>query len=213
MVQQLIQSPSVLADSKLRIVALYALRYQKHPNSALPVLVDLLGAAGGVPQRRIDLVAKLLAYQSSLQLDQTTGGITDIFESAGLFSGARDRFKGLKGVENVYTQHSPRLEVTLQNLIKGKLREQQYPFVEGGGSTRERPQDIIVFMIGGVTFEEAKTISQINASTSGVRLVLGGTNLHNSTTFLEDVEDAVSLWPEPAPTTAAGRLRREVGQR
>ncbi|KAG0648400.1 Vacuolar sorting-associated 45 [Hyphodiscus hymeniophilus] len=212
-VQRLIQSPSVTPDSKLRLVALYSLRYEKHPSNALPILVDLLVAAGNVPQRRIDLVAKLLIYHSSLQQTQSAGGISDMFESAGIFSGARDRFKGLKGLENVYTQHSPRLELTLQNLIKGRLRDQQYPFVEGGGSTRDKPQDIIMFFIGGVTFEEAKSVSQINASTPGIRIVLGGTSVHNSTTFLEEMEDAVQSWPEPPPTTAAGRLRKEIGRR
>ncbi|KAN0103028.1 Sec1-like protein [Hyaloscypha variabilis] len=211
-VQRLIQSPAVTPDSKLRLVALYSLRYDKHPSNALPLLVDLLSAAGNVPQRRIDLVAKLLIYHSSLQHSQAAGGISDMFESAGIFSGARDRFKGLKGVENVYTQHSPRLELTLQNLIKGRLREQQYPFVEGGGSTRDRPQDIILFIVGGVTFEEAKTVGQINASSPGIRIVIGGTTVHNSTTFLEEMEDAVSSWPEPPPSTAAGRLRKETGR-
>lgn len=212
-VQRLIQSPTVTADSKLRLVALYSLRYEKHPQNALPVLVDLLGAAGNVPQQRIDLIAKLLIYHSSLQATQASGGISDMFESAGIFSGASARFKGLKGVENVYTQHSPRLELTLQNLIKGKLRDQQYPFTEGGGSTKDKPQDIILFLIGGVTFEEAKCVSGINASSPGVRVVLGGTSVHNSATFLEEMEDAVRSWPEPSPATAAGRLRRETGRR
>lgn len=134
-----------------------------------------------------------------------------MFESASIFSGAAGRFKGLKGVENVYTQHSPRLELTLQNLIKGRLRDQQYPFE--GPSTRDKPQDIIVFIAGGATFEEAKCVSQLNASSPGVRIVLGGTSVHNSTTFLEEMEDAVSSWPEPPPTTAAGRLRKETGRR
>jgi vacuolar protein sorting-associated protein 45 len=177
------------------------------------VLVDLLGAAGNVPQRRIDLVAKLLAFHSSLQQTQSAGGISDMFESSGIFSGARDRLKGLKGVENVYTQHSPRVELTLQNLIKGRLRDQQYPFVEGGGSTKDKPQDIILFMIGGATFEEAKTVAQVNSSSPGIRIVMGGTTIHNSTTFLEEMEDAVASWPEPAPSTAAGRLRKETGRR
>jgi hypothetical protein len=119
---------------------------------------------------------------------------------------------GLIGVENVYTQHSPRLELTLQNLIKGRLREQQYPFVEVSGSTREKPQDIILFIVGGVTFEEAKTVSQMNASSPGIRIVLGGTTVHNSTTFLEEMEDAVSSWPEPPPTTAAARLRKDTSR-
>lgn len=177
------------------------------------MLLDLLTAAGNVPARRVELVTKLLAYHHSLQAAPAAGGFSDLFESSSIFSGARDRFKGLKGVENVYTQHSPRLEATLQNLIKARLKEQQYPFIEGGGTTRDKPQDIIVFIVGGATYEEAKMVAQVNASSPGVRVVLGATSIHNSTTFLEEVEDAVSSWPEDGPSSAAARLRREAGRR
>ena len=177
------------------------------------MLLDLLTAAGNVPASQVNLVLVLLAYHHSLQAAPAAGGFSDLFESSSIFSGARDRFKGLKGVENVYTQHSPRLEATLQNLIKARLKEQQYPFVEGGGTTRDKPQDIIVFIVGGVTYEEAKMVAQVNASSPGVRVVLGATNIHNSTTFLEEVEDAVSCWPDTGPSSAASRLRREVGRR
>ncbi|KFY48386.1 hypothetical protein V495_01382 [Pseudogymnoascus sp. VKM F-4514 (FW-929)] len=212
-VQRLLQSPSVTAEGKVRLVALYALRHQRHPSNALPLLLDLLSATGNMPQRQIDIVSKLLHYQSSLQQVQNASGITDMFESANIFSGARDRLKGLKGVDNVYTQHSPRLEITLQELIKGRLREQQYPFVDGGGSTRDKPQDIIVFMIGGTTYEEAKLVATINASVPGIRVVLGATCIHNSVSFLEEVDDAVTSWPAPAPTTAAARVRQETTRR
>lgn len=200
------------ADAKVGLVALYALRYEKQPNNSLAMLVDLLTAAGGVSPRYADMVAKILIYHNSLQQSQAAGGIADIFESGGIFSGAR-AIKGLKGVENVYTQHSPHLETTLQNLIKGKLSDRQYPFVDGGGTTRDKPQDIIVFMIGGATYEEAKMVASINASSPGIRVVLGGTTIHNAATFLEEIDDAVSSWPEPPPTTTAGRLRKELGRR
>ena len=60
--------------------------------------------------------------------------------------------------------------------------------------------------------EEAKMVAQVNASSPGVRVVLGGTTIHNSSSFLEEVEDAVDSWPEPSPQTAEGRLRREVAR-
>ncbi|KAG8532059.1 uncharacterized protein KY384_003696 [Bacidia gigantensis] len=211
-VQRLIQSTQIPASNKIRLIALYAIRYERHPSNALPVLLDLLEAAAGIPSWRVDIVRQLLAYHQSLQAAPAAGGFSDLFESSSIFSGARDRFKGLKGVENVYTQHSARLEATLQNLIKAKLKEQQYPFVEGGGSTRDKPQDIIIFMIGGATYEEAKMVTQVNASVPGIRVVLGGTTIHNSATFLEEIEDAVSTWPEGRPATAAARLRREAGR-
>lgn len=214
-VQNLIQSPAVTPDNKTVLVALYALRHAKNPANALPMLIDLLSAAGGVPARKAERVAKLLTYHNSLQQlpGGGGGGITDLFESTGIFGGAGARFKGLKGVENVYTQHSPLLETTLQNLIKGKLRDQQYPFVEGGGTTRDKPQDVVVFIVGGATYEEAKMVAGINASSPGVRVVLGGTTIHNAATFLEEVDETVSAWPEPPASTTAGRLRQELGRR
>ncbi|GAB1287862.1 Vacuolar protein sorting-associated protein 45 [Apodemus speciosus] len=45
---------------------------------------------------------------------------------------------------------------------------------------RDRPQDIIVFVIGGATYEEALTVYNLNRTTPGVRIVLGGTTIHNT---------------------------------
>ncbi|KAF2199290.1 vacuolar protein sorting-associated protein 45 [Delitschia confertaspora ATCC 74209] len=211
--QRIIQNPKIPANNKLRLTAIYALRYSKHSSNSTPALLDLLSVAGGLPLHQINAINKLVTYHNSLQASAVAGGgIPDLFQPGSFFGGARDRFKGLKGVENVYTQHSPRLETTLQDLIKGRLNQQLYPFVEGGGTTKDKPQDIIIFMVGGTTYEEAKMVAQANASSPGVRVVLGGTTVHNSTTFLEEVEDAVDSWPETGASSAAGRLRREVGR-
>ncbi|KAG6042173.1 hypothetical protein E4U41_003919 [Claviceps citrina] len=195
-IQKLISNPRITAHAKIGLTALYALRYHKHQSNAVPMLVDLLVATGGVSPSRADLVNKVLKYHYSLHTSPSQSGIADMFDSAGIFSGASSRFRGLKGVENVYTQHTTLLESTLQNLIKGRLREQQYPFLEDAGFAKDKPQDIIVFMIGGATYEEAKMIAGINATTPGVRVVLGGTTIHNAATFLEEVNDAVSSWPD-----------------
>ena len=211
--QKAIQNPAIPPSNKLRLVAIYALRYSGHANNNTPALMDLLAVAGGVSRHRINLIPKLLAYAHSLQSIPQAGAIPELFQPANIFSEARQRFnRGLRGVENVYTQHSPRLENTLQDLIKGRLGINAYPFVEGGGQTRDKPQDIIVFMVGGTTYEEAKMVAQVNASSPGVRVVLGGNGVHNSNSFLEEVDEAVDAWPEPKPDTAAGRLRKEVGR-
>lgn len=141
------------------------------------------------------------------------GGLAPLFQSSSFFADARSRLqRGLKGVENVYTQHSPRLESTLQDLIKGRLRDALYPFVEGGGTTRDKPQDIVVFIVGGTTYEEARMVASINASTPGVRVVLGGTSVLNSEMFLNEVEGAVAGWGMSGDNSAEGRLRSAVGR-
>lgn len=94
-------------------------------------------------------------------------------------------FKGLKGVENVFTRHTPQLVSILDSLVKGKLKDSQYPYL-GDAQLRERPQDIIVFIVGGVTYEEAYGVANFNKTNQGVRVVLGGTTVHNSRMFIEE---------------------------
>lgn len=43
-----------------------------------------------------------------------------------------------------------------------------------------RPQDVIIFMIGGVTYEEAITVYEMNQNNPGVRIILGGSTVHNT---------------------------------
>lgn len=60
-----------------------------------------------------------------------------------------------------------------------------------------RPQDVIIFIVGGTTYEEAKTVAQLNAQfaaghglagsigpagpvSANTRIILGGTCVHNS---------------------------------
>ncbi|KAF3317992.1 vacuolar protein sorting-associated protein 45 [Orbilia oligospora] len=201
--QKLLQS-AIPPENKIRLVALYSIRYEKHPNNALPVLMDLL-QVGGVSPTDCNSVRNLISFYHSLKSQE------DIFEASDIFSLASRSLKGLKGVENIYTQHTPRMGQTLGSLIKGRLSLQSYPFFEGGGTTKDKPQDIIVFMVGGATYEEARLIAQVNASTPGVRIVLGGTSMLNSDSFIKTANEATSMWPISAPTNASGRLRREIG--
>ena len=50
-----------------------------------------------------------------------------------------------------------------------------------------RPVEVIVFMIGGVTYEESLAVHQVNSTVPGVRVLLGGTCIHNSRSFLDEV--------------------------
>lgn len=84
----------------------------------------------------------------------------------------------LQGVENIYAQHKPLLHNILDQVIRSKLREASYPYL-GTSQLKDRPQDIIVFIIGGATHEEAIAVHNLNRQTPGVRIVLGGSCIHN----------------------------------
>ena len=48
---------------------------------------------------------------------------------------------------------------------------------------------VVVYVAGGATYEEATKVAELNAS-GGIQVVLGGSYVHNSGTFLEDLDDA-----------------------
>jgi hypothetical protein len=81
----------------------------------------------------------------------------------------------------VYTQHVPLLINTLDAAMKGKLRESNYPAV--GPIPAGTPASIVVFVVGGVTYEESTKVAELNASGSGMKVVLGSTQIHNRSVF------------------------------
>ena len=42
-------------------------------------------------------------------------------------------------------------------------------------------------MLGGVTYEEARYVAEMNQANPGVRILLGGTCVHNCSTFLREL--------------------------
>jgi len=43
-----------------------------------------------------------------------------------------------------------------------------------------RPQDVVIFIVGGTTYEEARLVALYNAANPGVRFFLGGSVVLNS---------------------------------
>uniref|UniRef100_A0A671P1Y3 Vacuolar protein sorting-associated protein 45 n=1 Tax=Sinocyclocheilus anshuiensis TaxID=1608454 RepID=A0A671P1Y3_9TELE len=177
--RRLLQNPRLSEIDAVRLVMLYALRYEKHSSSILPSLMEELNRKG-VLERNRKMIQAVVEYGGKRIRGSELVAPTDAVAITKQF------FKGLKGVENVYTQHQPLLHDTLDQLIKGRLKDSQFPYV-GPSSLRDRPQDIIVFIIGGATYEEALTVYNLNRTMPGVRIVLGGTIIHNTKSFLEEV--------------------------
>lgn len=181
-IKELLHNSKVTTDDKLRLVMLYALRYETHSNKDLAGLVETLRKQHLSESQR-QLVSSVLSFGGK----DSRG--SDLFGSTDPVAFTKKFFKDLKGIENVYTQHKPLLHTILDQLLKGKLREAAYPYL-GTGQLKDRPQDIIMFIIGGTTYEEALCVHQFNKSSPGVRIILGGTHVHNFKSFCQEVEMA-----------------------
>jgi vacuolar protein sorting-associated protein 45 len=176
-------NPTVKVPDKLRLGLLYALRYEQSGNVSR---IKMEMRKGGVPDELILLMDCILRY----------AGIT--LRGPGLFGiGTQNVMKkmtksimsSVQGVSNVYAQHVPLLIETLQAAAKGKLKHDNYPFVMTKNITEEPPEEIIVFMVGGVTYEEAAKVQEFNRGK--IKVFLCGSTIHNSTSFLEELKALV----------------------
>ena len=189
----------------LRLCILFNLRYEK---TASPSRTDELLSMN--TNHRI-LIRKAREYFG-------TGRPTDsLFASSGVVGSLATLVRGFSDVKNLYTQHEPVLKKTLINAATGKLDANHYPFLHSPVSSHnapsttaaqpeatQRPKEIIVFMCGGFTFEEAAMVNMVNRGWKGmernegqapppqqntglppIKVLLGGTGIHNTKSFIE----------------------------
>lgn len=58
--------------------------------------------------------------------------------------------------------------------------------------SNSRIQDVIVFIVGGATYEESLTVHNINKLNSGIKVILGGTTIHNFESFSKEIVSATN---------------------
>jgi len=215
-VLEVLHDASTVPMEKLRICLLYALRYESDTR-----LVDLKSELrhAGIPPVQVQLIDTILAYAG------TKSRSLDLFENKNFLSIAKRVVqRGIRGVENVYTRHRSLLGSTLESLLKGKLNRMQFPLVEGDPLTYvqrepipsqspnavvQKPSEVIVFIIGGVTFEEARDASSISKQL-GCRVLLGGSTVHNSSSFLADLAQLTK--PKQTTDHRLARMDFNTGQ-
>lgn len=264
-IEEVLSNPSVGVEDALRLALIFALRYEGKATRELGHLRTRLDQRGATPQQ-MRLLETIVECAGSAK---RTG---DLFGDRTFLKRASKMAKTIRGVENVYTQHQPLLTQTIEDLVKNRLRESDFPFSNKPGSLpmREptvrfihssvpdlmscpsttfpsrgrkctyrcarayslslsltipvlarahmlrvcaRPvyfirtlylwlryrifvfflQEVIVFVIGGATYEESREVSLINTEReTKTRIFLGGTSVQSSKSFLHDLVAASS---------------------
>jgi vacuolar protein sorting-associated protein 45 len=133
----------------------------------------------------------MILFDSFLKYGGTNVRGGDLFgEKNGLKKFMKAMTQGVQGVPNVYAQHVPPLMKILDQILKGHLLDTDFGIVNGQATPGiKKVKDIIIFICGGVTFEEAQKIAELNQKIApqGQKIIIGGTFIHNSTTFLQEV--------------------------
>lgn len=184
-VKKLVSDDKLTLHNALRLILLYSMRYERHANCGTSGLLKILQDRGG----RSHIVPKMLEYISTSARQElfNTVKITDAVKLT------RNLIKGLKGVENVYTQHNCVLKEVLEEVVKGRPLDAAYPIMGNELPFRRPPQEVVVFIVGGSTYEEALAVHRYNQE--GFKVILGGTTIHNSDSFIEEIIAATTGVP------------------
>ncbi|XP_061393682.1 vacuolar protein sorting-associated protein 45 [Musca vetustissima] len=178
-IKKIISDERTSIDDVVKLVALYALRYERHANCDTSGLLKMIKTRGG----QTHVIPSLIEYAGTHMRQGELFNLVRITDAVKL---TRNLIKGLKGVENVFTQHTPLLKETLEDVFKGRDLDPLYPTINSElVPFRRPPQEVVVFMIGGATYEEALAVHQLN--NAGYRVILGGTYIHNSQSFIDEV--------------------------
>jgi vacuolar protein sorting-associated protein 45 len=186
--------PSTAQDDLTRLCLIYHLRYEQFGGAS-----QVASYLDRVDSNYSLILRKLRQYYG---VNRPTDRL---FAATGVMATI---MKTLVDVGNIYTQHEPVLRRTLQQLLSGQLDAAAYPYLSqptsssggGGGMTsvEYKPKEVIVYMCGGYTFEEAALVHSVNTQTAfkpnevstfaaggvGVRVSIGGEATLNSKSFL-----------------------------
>jgi len=162
----------------LKLVLLYVLRYESLEDNKIKTFTQMLSEI--LPTEDVKLVKTIRNYAGNQKRTKTV----DLF-SQSFFEQAKSLTKlSLVGVENVYTQHVPLISKIITSIKNNDLSEISYPFLEGAKS---KSQQIIIFIVGGVTYEEAAYVANLNRNS--INILLGGTHILNSSNFLNALRE------------------------
>ena len=174
-----IANNKIRPENKLRLALLFIIRYESY-NEVREIKARLLESKVADSQ----VIDAMLEYAGESKRAPglfTQGSMTEKFTKV---------FTQQTGVVNVYTQHQPMLSGILDSIVKGKIKESSIPLLYS--STSNRPSEIFVYIVGGVTFEEAAKVAEFNVANPSMRVVLGGSCIHNSTSFLKEISENCS---------------------
>ncbi|CAF0994481.1 unnamed protein product [Adineta ricciae] len=204
-IKQLIQDDKIRDEDIVRLICLYALRYEHHGNNETNALLRETLKYRQLSGKYIQFIQAILNYGGRKYRQ------ADLFNTQNSMAITRQFIRGLKGVDNVYAQHIPLIRDLLEQLLRGKLKDSLYPSVglkdriqsnnhhttsqqtqfQQGQLIKYRsslfiiPSEIIVYVVGGITYEESYHIHMMNKQ--GARIVLGGSYVHNFASFVDEV--------------------------
>lgn len=166
------QIPGIPHESIVRLALLFALRYEGRAPEQTAQVKSIAGTDGAL---LMDAVIQLCGAKERKHEDvfANKSALKRLFSDIRMITEAQP---------NVLSQYRCLLFDILRRVRTGSLDEIAYP--TKGGVTSQKPQKIVVFYVGGATFEEERAAAEV--SRGDIDVVVGGSFVHSPQSFVEN---------------------------
>ena len=113
----------------------------------------------------------------------------DCFQDKDIFSKGKKFILNAfgQGNENAFMQHTSYLNGIVERMLKGKNKDNELVNINyNSGNFEPKFNNIIIFVFGGITFEEVRDLTLLGKQL-GINIICGGTNVINSKSFLAEM--------------------------
>ena len=176
---QIISDPNVQHLDKCKLYLLYMLKYEN--DSSVNNLKNIM-----IEKDLGDWVKygeALIKYAGRKKRN------LDCFQDKDIFSKGKKFILNAfgQGNDNAFMQHTSYLNGIVERMIKGKNKDNELININyNSGSNEPKFNNIIVFVFGGITFEEVRDLTLLGKQ-MGINIICGGTNVINSKSFLAEM--------------------------
>jgi vacuolar protein sorting-associated protein 45 len=182
-ITEFLEKESVYWYDKYRIVVIYILKYKNHTNTQFGKFVKKLSLKATDNEEYVELCSKFGIFINHVDSTKTKKQLapTKIFKNV-----MKIIETTIEDINNVYTQYKPVIYGVLDDLLSDRLDQTEYPIIRTNHNRKIKYNNIIIFYTGGVTFGEVEMLhSLIQLRKDDTKLLIGGSNIHNSQTFLK----------------------------
>ncbi|QLG73462.1 hypothetical protein HG535_0E05460 [Zygotorulaspora mrakii] len=197
---KLLQSPKLENFYKLKLACIYSLKHEDN-STKMNEVVQALKEQPSFPANDINFLHKFRETVAKYHKGSDANRYPDkddlLSELAKKFN-SRMGSKSNADTDNVYMQHIPEISTLLTDFSKNKMSKGKLKTINSSDFTNNNlpnapsvpPQDIVLFVIGGVTFEEARFVHQFNETMRNkMRVILGGTSVISTKGYIDELRN------------------------
>lgn len=221
-----LDKPAISTENKVKLVLLYAAKFDQHDKDLGLFLNKLHDPAITNPHPTVSQISLIKTFHKQFNKSPISTNNNNSNNIGKIFNNKKISINLLfnssshnSTTNNIYMQYIPKINELLNELINQNhnhssqfnlstlvpdIVSKQY------GNVGDSVQDIIIYIKGGVTYEESRLIHDLNLANNKINLIIGSDTILNSGKWLNRMYDDINGANATQPTTGATSSDREL---